>query len=286
MRRLTAALLTVLALASVVNAASLSDDNMIAIVKNIAKRCSLAMVTADTTKAYAKAQVARLVAITDAEGNAASILQGVLRDSVNLTGKALARLAVEREMRAFNAIFRDPNLTPKGSDGSTTYSNFEAYMDGQFEADDRLPYEFALVWRIIFGNGSLGPEHCQPKPMTTMSTVTCTVGTDSITDMPAATPISTDLYAGGTLEAYVTTKMGMEDTGDTVTFTVRGTDINGSVWQGTFPLGDSATVGTTVAVTPSIANTYPVVLTNVTADDTVTAGVFTIRTKADAGYSR
>lgn len=90
-------------------------------------------------------------------------------------------------------------------------------------------------------------------------------GADTGTKTLVGAPVDPVLYAGGLLEAVVVNgeKGGNAFTSNT-TYTLTGFDINGSVWTGSVVVATDTAEGVATEVTPTIAKTYPVALTDVT----------------------
>ena len=282
MRRILSLTVIVLALASSVQGASLTKANVLAMEKSWARTID----TLNDAMTFGKADIsvnhARAGAITDVQGAGAAIANAMLRDSVNLRLVTIARPFVENSMRALANVFRDPDLRPVGA-GGAVYSNFSAFCYGEFANTDRLAPEVALLWRAIFGNGSLKASICAPPVATSYGTVHMVSATTATTTAVVG-PFDTGLYAGGLLECYVDTTITTAAAApDTETFL--GTDVNGSPWMGTAILTNNAAPGTLFNITSLVAGSYPVSLTSVTPTHGG-AGRYTVRVRREYTYTQ
>jgi len=283
MRRILTGMVAVLALASLAQSAELTAANIFAIQKNWARTIDTITDAIAFAKADLMANHTRAIAINDAKGAGDQVALGILRDSVNVNLSTIARPFVENSMRAMANVFRDPNLRPTGATG-TVYTNFGAFVKGEFASTERLAPEVAQVWRGIFGNGSLDATICAAPVGTIYAVFTFTGATTSTKDT-VPTPFDTDLYNGGLLTCSTTTQIVNNADNAADTITLRGKDANGSVWTGTAILTDSAAVGTLFDVTPSVAGNYPAFLDSVVCNRG-TSGVILVKVRPDYTYTQ
>ena len=282
MRKILSLIVVALAFASLAQGASLTKANVLALQKNWARTIDTLNDAMTMGKADIAANRTRAAAITDIHGAGFSIANAELRDSVNVRLVTVARPFVENSMRSLANVFRDPDLRPVGA-GGATYSNLGAFCYGEFAATDRLAPEVALLWRAIFGNGSLPAKICAPPVATSYGTVHM-VSTSVATLTTAATRFDEGLYSGGLLEAYVdTTILTAAAAPDTETIT--GVDVNGSPWIGTVILTNSASPGTAFNVTATIAGTFPDSIISITPTHGA-SGRYTLRVRREYTYTQ
>jgi len=282
MRKYLSLIVVALALASLAQGASLSKANILALEKNWARTIDTLNDVVTMGKADIGANHTRAAAIGDVHGAGASIANAELRDSIGVQLVTIARPFVENSMRALANVFRDPDLRPVGA-GGATYSSLNGFCVGEFANTDRLAPEVAIVWRAIFGNGSLNATICAPPVAASYGVVHSTGTTTNAMDTVHA-PVDLTLYSGGLLECYVDTAIATAGSApDTVTYT--GTDINGSVWQGKAVLTNAAAPGATFNVTANTGGTYPARI--ITAVSTHGAsGAYHLRVRRDYTYTQ
>ena len=117
----------------------------------------------------------------------------------------------------------------------------------------RLPPEFGQLVRA--NAGQIDPRYVWPPLDTNLAKVVKPGAALNQTIVTA--PIDTKQYAGAVLAAVVkTATIATGGAAAPVVLTILGTQYNGDAWGGSVSVPETSIVGTRVAVTPSIANTF------------------------------
>ena len=265
--------------------ASITQAQILAIVKNWAKSEKGSLDAMTVIEADLVAQKTRYDSVTDDEGISHELAALTLSQPNVLD--ALALPVRKFEMERLAAYFAVAERTPTGADTTTVYDSFDDWWTGEHPAtnDGLIANEVARAWRFLHGQGSLSAANCAAPTATSYGTFTITAAAAG-TLVAVSDPVDTDLYTGGPLELIITTQVeGL--TGAAVTGTITGTDINGSAWTGTYSIPDASIIGALVDVTPTIAGSFPVEITACTvANAEAPFGAFTIRIKQPYTYSQ
>lgn len=213
------------------------------------------------------AQRTRLDAIADTTGIAAKLRGAVETQALSLA--ILENESVRQEMMTLNAVMMDDSFAPRDGSGVLYGSTFDAWFASRKSGltNPLLTNEFARVYRRLATQAALSAANCSGLTATSYGTTTVSA-TGVCTNVLVAAPIDTTLYGGCLLEGEVTTELS-----GAITFTLTGTDLNGSAQTMTCTVGaGDIHAGDKTIVIPGTAKTYLVKITGVAAN-TGSAGV-------------
>jgi len=180
----------------------------------------------------------------------------------------LEQASISWAVRRLAGVFQSVNTSP-----DTSYLTFDSWFTAKKSGltNPLLTNELVEAFRREFGVAAISAANASAPSATSYGTSTVS-GATTITNSLTTTPVDTNLYAGGVLEAYVTTQVEGAANAATV-FSLVGVDINGSVWTGAVSIADEAAAESVHLVVPTIAKTYPVKLTSVTVADGASGAV-------------
>lgn len=207
-----------------------------------------------------------LEGITDDTGVAAAINAGLQAADNRLDG--LENAGIEWLVRILAPLWQSTDTTPDSS-YLTLDSWFTAYKSSL--TNPLMCNETVEALRAAYGAAAVSAANASGPSATSYGTSTVS-GATTVTNSLVTTPVDTNLYGGGLLEAYVDTQIEGAANADTV-FTLVGIDINGSVWGGTCTIADATAAASVQEVVPTVAKTYPVRLTDVTVADAESGAV-------------
>jgi hypothetical protein len=188
----------------------------------------------------------------------------------------LEQAAYQSYADALQAVFQDYDTTPKdGSDVPVAltldawFTASKASMTNPLMCNDTV-----LALRRAGGTVSAVNAACLVNTLYGTFTIT---GATAGTLVAVSAPVDSALYKGAPLKVVVTTQVEGADA-NPVTGIITGLDANGTAWTGTYSIPDASAAATEIAVTPSVAKTYPVSISAVTvANAATTYGAFTIK---------